>query len=251
LLDYATVSHLEMIIFLLSSFTGSFISAAMGLGGGVLLLSIMTQFLPALAVIPVHGAVQLGSNVGRAGLLRRFIDKKACAYFALGSLLGALIGGKIVFTLNADYLRIGIALFILFSVVKINIPIKGTALPVVMVGGGLSTILTMFVGATGPFVAALLKIRNYAREQQVATMAACMVIQHFLKILVFVGLGFQFANYAVLIAGMIVAGFIGTHIGKKLLIKINEQQFRLVLNAVLIILSIRLLWQSFGNILEV
>ena len=245
---FENMSIIEISLLLISSFAGSFISAAMGLGGGVLLLGVITQFLPALAVIPVHGVVQLGSNVGRAGLLRRYIDTKTCLYFMLGSLLGAFIGGQIVFVLNADYLRLIIALFILSSIWKFKIPVKKSAMPLIVAGGWLSTVLTMFVGATGPFVAAMLQAKSYVREQRVATMAACMVIQHFLKVLVFGVLGFQFSAYIPLITGMVLVGFAGTYIGKKLLIRTSEKQFKFGLNLVLILLSIRLLWLSVKNL---
>ena len=42
----------------------SFITAAFGLSGGVTILALMAILLPPAALIPVHGAVQIGSNVG-------------------------------------------------------------------------------------------------------------------------------------------------------------------------------------------
>ena len=53
---------------LLSFFT-SMLSASMGIGGGTILLAVMAQVVPVKAIIPVHGMVQLGSNVGRALVL--------------------------------------------------------------------------------------------------------------------------------------------------------------------------------------
>lgn len=44
----------------------SAMTAALGIGGGVLLLAIMSMLLPAAAIIPLHGLVQLGSNANRA-----------------------------------------------------------------------------------------------------------------------------------------------------------------------------------------
>ena len=48
-----------------SSFTSA-LTAAFGLGGGIAMLALMGLFVPVAALIPVHGAVQLGSNTGRA-----------------------------------------------------------------------------------------------------------------------------------------------------------------------------------------
>ncbi|MEE3216369.1 MAG: sulfite exporter TauE/SafE family protein, partial [Pseudomonadota bacterium] len=51
-------------LILLSGFT-SLVSASLGVGGGTLLIVTMAQVMPAAALIPVHGMVQLGSNGGR------------------------------------------------------------------------------------------------------------------------------------------------------------------------------------------
>ncbi|MEM8689778.1 MAG: sulfite exporter TauE/SafE family protein, partial [Pseudomonadota bacterium] len=40
----------------------SFVTASLGLGGGVILLAVMALIVPGPAIIPVHGAVQIGSN---------------------------------------------------------------------------------------------------------------------------------------------------------------------------------------------
>ncbi len=244
-----SLSLVEIILLLISSFAGSLMSAAIGLGGGVMLIAVIAQFLPAVAVIPVHGVVQLGSNSGRVMLMRKFIDFKACVYFILGSAIGALIGGQVIFGLNAEYLKIIIALFILFSVWSPKISVKLVTLPVVAAGGLISTILTMFVGATGPFVAALLKPRDYSKERHVTTMAACMVVQHLLKVLVFISLGFVFADYLILMIAMMAFGFVGTYLGKTILFSVNNQQFKIALNVLLVILSVRLLWISIDRLI--
>ena len=44
------------------SFLGSFITAAFGIGGGVVVLAVLATLLPPAALIPVHGVVQFGSN---------------------------------------------------------------------------------------------------------------------------------------------------------------------------------------------
>ena len=52
----------------LSLFT-SMLTAAIGIGGGLLMLTVMVSFLPPIVVLPVHGVIQLGSNSGRMALI--------------------------------------------------------------------------------------------------------------------------------------------------------------------------------------
>lgn len=228
-------------LIVISCFT-SMLTASLGIGGGTLLLTVMAQLLPVQAVIPVHGVVQLGSNTGRALIMFRDVHWQHVLWFALGSVLGALIGGQIVVSLPISALQIGLGVFIIFTVWGPKFAPTLANNKTLFLGGIVSTFLTMFIGATGPFVLAVIRAFKMERLSLVATNAVCLVLQHFLKILVFGFLGFAFAPYAPLLLLMVASGFAGTTIGKKLLIKINEQRFRYWLNIVLSVLALRLIW---------
>ena len=66
-----------------SVFTSA-ITAAFGVGGGIVMLLLMSLFMPVSALIPVHGVVQLGSNAGRAFHLRRAAAPMMMIPFAIG-----------------------------------------------------------------------------------------------------------------------------------------------------------------------
>ncbi len=57
------ISNSQAIILVITSLLTSMLTAAMGIGGGVLLLAVMASIVPVAALIPVHGLVQLGSMV--------------------------------------------------------------------------------------------------------------------------------------------------------------------------------------------
>ena len=48
----------------LSAFTSAF-GVVAGLGGGVLMIGVMAMVFPPIALIPVHGVVQAGTNLTR------------------------------------------------------------------------------------------------------------------------------------------------------------------------------------------
>ena len=81
------------------SFVGSFIAAALGLGGGMLVLAVMALVLPPTVLIPVHGVVQLGSNLGRAILMARHVLYLVLPAFITGACIGAAIGAHVVLAL--------------------------------------------------------------------------------------------------------------------------------------------------------
>src|SRR5690606_16442647 len=83
-------------VLVIASFFTSALTAAFGVGGGVAMLALMGLFVPVLALIPVHGAVQLGSNSGRAWRQRIHIRRDIFMPFLAGSLAGAIAGAFFV-----------------------------------------------------------------------------------------------------------------------------------------------------------
>lgn len=227
------------------SFVASFVTAAFGIGGGALLLAVMATLVPTAALIPVHGVIQLGSNAGRMGLLLRSVHWPALGGFTLGSVLGCVVGGLIVVELPAQVVQIGVGLFVIWTVFA-TAPRWLRGWPVAT--GAISSFLTMFFGATGLFVASYTKSFDLARHGHVATHATLMTLQHGLKVIVFGFLGFAFTGWWVFIAGMIASGFLGTLAGRISLDWIGDAVFRRVLNALLVLISLRLILSGLGVI---
>ena len=223
------------------SFAGSFVTVTMGLGGGILVLATMASLVPPAALIPLHGVVQLGSNAVRAAVLLRLTHWPPVTGFALGALGGAVLGGQVAVELPTGALQIAVGLFVLWSLVA-QPPRWLTRWP--WLSGLVSTALTMFVGATGPFVATMVRAFDLPRQSHVATHAVLMTLQHGLKIAVFGLLGFAFAPWLGFLAAMIGAGALGTLLGRRVLLTMNDRLFRLALNVVLAALSIRLIWSG-------
>ena len=200
-------------LLVIGSFLTSALTAAFGIGGGVAMLALMGLVMPVAVLIPVHGAVQLGSNVGRAWHFRAHASLPVLFPFFIGGLVGALIGGAVVVDLPETTLRIVLGAFVLFAV-WVRLPRADFASPPLLAAGGLvTTAMTMFVGATGPLVNALLARAFDVRQKLVANTAIAMAVQHLLKIVVFGLFGFAFAPWLPLIAVMIVTGYLGTMAG--------------------------------------
>jgi uncharacterized protein len=214
-------------LLVVASFFTSALTASFGVGGGIAMLAMLGLFLPVAALIPVHGAVQLGSNTGRAWHQRAAIRYGIFVPFLAGSLIGAVAGAAIVVQLPDAVLKLVLGAFII-ALTWANIPgfqrIGRTGLAV---GSAVTALLTMMVGATGPLVSSLFaQVIPDDRKALVATHAAGMTVQHFLKIIVFGLAGFAFAAWLPLIAVMIVSGYLGTVYGSRWLDRLPEEAFR-------------------------
>lgn len=227
------------------SFLGSFITAALGLGGGMLMITTMALFLPPAALIPLHGVVQLGSNLGRTALLVRHVLYPIVPAFLAGTVLGAALGGQLVVSLPTPLLQAILAGFVLYATWAPKFQASAPGKRAFFAVGAVGTFATMFVGATGsliaPFAAACER-----RQQVVATHAMLMTIQHGFKILAFGMLGFAFGPYVPLLAGLLAFGFAGTGVGRLVLDRLPERVFRIGLKAILTLLALRLLYGAAG-----
>ncbi len=221
----------------------SVISGVVGMAGGIVLLSLMTFFIPLQHIVPIHGVVQLVSNGSRCFFLRKKIVKEIALYFFLGAPIGTL--GTYFFLSHISAKAIfywPIILLILYTLFK---PKK---MPTLMIShknffflGLAGGFLAPLIGATGPLVAPFFLRPDLEKEEIVATKACIQMFTHFLKIPLFLSLSFSYAQYSWVIVSMVVGAIIGTRLGVFLLGKISELLFKRIYQTALFIAVIRLI----------
>jgi uncharacterized protein len=225
------------------SFITSLITATFSLGGGSLMIIAMTLVMPPVVVVPVHGCVQLGSNVGRAVSLRDHIQWNFILWVSLGAVIGSVVGGKFAYMIPERGFAALIGIFVLVTTWLPPPKFITTSRSVQFVGGAVVSALGMVVGAAGPLVAAF--VRGIAdRRQLVATHATLNSLQHLFKVIVFVAMGFAFRQYLMLILAMVMAGFAGTMVGSRLLTRVPENVFRFAFRVLLSLAAIGLIHRA-------
>lgn len=227
----------------LAAFTAAF-GVVAGLGGGVLLIGIMATVFPPVALVPVHGVVQAGSNITRTIIAHRMVMKQAIVPFAIGAVIGSAIGGKIVVSIPVALMQTILGVFMLYVCFAPKITAGMPTQKRFFALGAIGAFISMFIGATGTILAPWVRGVSEDRRIFVATHSCIMMFIHGLKVVVFVLLGFEFFAYLPLMAAMVTAGFAGNWVGFKLLDVMEEAVFRRIFQIVLILLSLRLLWSA-------
>ena len=240
------MSLLDAGLLVAASLVTSFISAAFGIGGGFTLIALLALLLPPAALIPVHGIVQLGSNAGRVSIMLKDVVWRPVLPFVIGTVIGASLGAMVVVQLPPWAVQLALGIFIIWAVFAKLPPIQQRY---ILLGGVVSSFLTMFFGATGNFIAAMVKTMNLDPVPHVATHSLMMTFQHLAKVLIFGLIGFQFGPYMILIIGMLISGFIGTIIGSRFLTKAGGRYFKPVLNTILSLAAARLIWAGVEGLL--
>lgn len=230
-------------LLILSALGTSIISGTIGMAGGIVLLAIMAEFFAPTILIPLHGCVQLVSNVSRTFILREHLKAAITGPFILGGILGALAGSQFVVEIAEGPFRILIGSFILFvtfAPLPKGISFKGKW----FVLGGFATFISLFVGAIGPFLAPFFLRDGLSKEQLVCTKAACQGFVHLLKIATYLFLGFTIGNYWPILLAMTVATIFGNHIGKWLLGKTPEAWFKKIFLVIIVVLAVRSIYKG-------
>lgn len=228
-------------ILVFASFFTSALTAAAGIGGGLLMLALMAYLIPATAIIPVHGLVQLGSNASRTWVQREHINWRLSRIFLAGSVVGAGLGILLAVQLREGLLEAILGLFIVLMV-WIKMPtLRDAGTGTIGLGGFFTTFLSMFIGATGPLVAVFLKNLFDKHREMVATHASAMVLQHGIKVIAFGIAGFAFFQWLPMIAVMVLSGFLGVKAGTAAMNKLPEKTLKLLFKVVLTLIALDLL----------
>jgi uncharacterized membrane protein YfcA len=238
---------LTALMFLALSMVASFITATFSLGGGVLMLAVLALVFPPTVVLPIHGAVQVGSNFGRAVMLWSHVVWSSVGWLALGFAFGTLLGAPVAAMLPADIFQIVIALFILITTWLPNPKVTDHSPTKQVVGGTVISALGMLVGATGPLVALFLRGLP-DRQALVGTHALVMSIQNILKIGGFIALGFAFASYLPFVLAMVGCGLVGTALGGRFLMRVSDRVFRVGFRLMLTVMALYLLVRALANL---
>jgi len=223
------------------AFMASTLAAVFGMGGGVLLITLMPGLVPAAAIIPLHAVTQLASNGSRALFGWRHIDTRLILPFLLGAALGAAVGALVFEQLNLDWLP-GLIGIVILVITWMPLPmVRGAGRWPLVLLGFYQTAIGMVIGASGPLGAALLARRSKRRDWLVVNTAVYMSGNHTLRILAFFVLGFSFADYALLLAGMVLGVVAGSWLGTWLRQYVPELNFHLWFKVLVSLLALRMI----------
>ena len=245
---------MELTILIISAFITSSISAVLGMGGGIILLGIMAILIPeGYMVIALHGVIQLVSNTTRTYVFKKHLKKDLVKEFSIGVFFGVMLSVAIIIILiqlfqvssaneiKVEILKPLIGLFIIWYLF-LKGPKNGKQTTSFIPVGFISGLSSIFVGATGPLIAPFFLSRNLLKENIIANKAACQMITHLTKIPLFIYFfDVNYLNEYRILLPLILAVFLGTNFGKKVLSFIPEELFRKIFKIALFIIAIKLI----------
>jgi uncharacterized membrane protein YfcA len=206
----------------------AFLSGIFGMAGGLILIGVLLVVFPLPTAMVLHAVTQMASNGWRAILWWRHIEWKTMAFMVAGSLLSVGLWSITLYVPDkaTALLLLGLSPFIVRAIPEKHLP-RTFGPAQVAATGCVSMMLMLMTGVTGPLLDTMFLRSALERRQIVATKAACQLFSHSLKLLYFGALIEQAGEVEPwFLAVAVAASMIGTSLGKLLLERLSDAQFR-------------------------
>ncbi|MDA0176341.1 sulfite exporter TauE/SafE family protein [Mesoflavibacter profundi] len=209
-----------------------------GFGSSVFFVPVANYFFKFQTVLGLTALFHLASNVVKIAFFKKGIDKRVIIYLGIPAVLFVIIGAYLSQFFNTNLLSyfLGgflIVLSIVFLIFK-DLVIKASNKNAI-IGGILSGFSAGLLGTGGAIRGITLSAFKMNKEKFIATSAIIDLGVDLSRSVVYYKNGYIQKDILYIIPILLVISVIGTYIGKKILNKISQDQFR---NFVLILILI-------------
>ncbi|RXR20427.1 sulfite exporter TauE/SafE family protein [Flavobacterium amnicola] len=218
-----------LIYFILLALLAEIVGTVGGFGSSLLFVPIASYFFDFHSVLGITALYHLSSNISKIYFFRKGYDKKLILYIGIPAVLFVVIGAFLSKYINAAVLEILLSLFLicisLLFILKENINFKPSNRNSI-IGGTFSGLLAGLLGTGGAIRGLTLAAYNLKPEVFIATSAIIDLGIDLSRTVVYGMNGYLHKDDLYLIPILFVVSIVGTFIGKKIVLKIPEQQFK-------------------------
>lgn len=220
------------------AFVASALAAVTGFGGAAVLLPILVLVFGVRDAIPILTVAQLIGNGSRVWFNRSELVLPVVGWFALGGVPAALAGGVLFASAPFSFLKRLLGIFLLVTVAYrhigkesfLQLPLRGFAAI-----GAIFSFLSALLGSVGPLMAPFFLAYGLVKGAYIGTEAFATVVMHITKLVAYGGM--SVLTIKGVLAGLALGPImvLGSFIGKKILDRLPERLFVVIIEATLII----------------
>lgn len=238
-----------IVYFVLLVFFAEILGTIGGFGSSLFFVPIASYFLDFHSVLGITALFHILSNLTKIGFFRTGIDRRlllnigipAVIFVIIGAYLSQFISSKWLELILASFLILLSSLFLLFKNITIR-PTKSNS-----IGGGIASgFIAGLLGTGGAIRGLTLASFNLKMEIFIATSAIIDLAIDVSRSVVYGLNGYIHSDDLYLIPLLFIASITGTFIGKKILNKISEVQFKKIVLVLILITGIITLGKSFS-----
>jgi uncharacterized membrane protein YfcA len=224
----------DLLLTLLAASSAAFglalLSAVAGFGGGVLLLPVVTVLFGLRVAVPMLTLTQLSSNGSRVWFNRSELRWPLIGWFALGAVPFAVLGGVLLTHAPLPALKRLLGVFLIGVVIwrRGQRQPRTPTDPAFVAVGAASGLGSALLGSVGPITAPFFLAVGLTRAAYIGTEAASALTMHLTKIATY-GAGELLTGQVLLYgAALTPATLLGAWAGKKIVGRISDRLFVLL-----------------------
>ncbi|MCB2206994.1 MAG: sulfite exporter TauE/SafE family protein [Bacteroidetes bacterium] len=236
---------MEILYIALLTILASGIGTITGFGTSTILIPILLLYLPLPETLLVVGVIHFSGDIWKMILFRKGFEWKLILTFGLTGIIASFLGARIVFSASPEILLRILGAFMLayviFLVFKPDFKVPKKNLTAIT-GGGLSGFFAGIFGVGGAIRTLFLSAFDLQKAVFVATTGAIAFLIDSTRIATYLINGVRLEDaYLWGFLAFIPASFAGTALAKKLVDKIPQRWFRMVVALFLFIMGIKFL----------
>jgi len=227
------------------------LGGVVGFGSSVIMLPALVALFGPKEAVPIMALASILANVSRVGVWWRDVDWRLTAVYCATAVPAAALGARLLVSLNAHLLEATLGVFLIvmiparrwFTKRGWTIGLGGMA----VVGAGIG-FLTGLLATTGPINTPFFLAYGLVKGAFIATEAAGSFAVSLTKAAVF-------RNFGALPLETIFRGFavgatlmLGSWLAKHIVLRFDAAQFRIVMEAMLLISGILLVWGALTTV---
>ena len=222
------MSRLEP-IFLILALLAEIIGTIGGFGSSVFFVPVANFYFDFYSVLGLTALFHLSSNLSKLMLFRKGIDKKLAINLGIPAVAFVVIGSFASRYLDSDILQLVLSLFLisfsLLFLIKKELALKATAKNA-LIGGSLSGFSAGLLGTGGAIRGLTMAAFNLEKSIFIATSALIDMAIDLSRAVVYWVNGYIHNHDLIYIPFLLLIGFLGSWIGKKILLYIPQPVFR-------------------------
>jgi uncharacterized membrane protein YfcA len=234
-----------MIIFFLLAFISEIIGTIGGFGSSVFFVPVAEFFFEFKAVLMLTALLHDFSNCSKLMLFRKHIHFRILLLYGIPSTVFVIAGAYLSKYLQSQYNELMLGIFlILFSVFIFMRPefrLKTTAYSSIT-GGSVAGFLAGLIGTGGAIRGMSLTAFNLEKSVFIATSAAIDFFVDASRTVVYIQNGFFKREYLYYLPFLFIVALGGSYIGKLLLQKISQENFKRIVLSLLFMIGFVMLW---------
>ncbi len=218
--------------FILLSLFAEVVGTISGFGSSLLFVPIAGFFLDFHSVLGITALFHLASNVSKITLFREGVNKQLILNIGIPSLVFVALGAYFSKFLNSHILEIVLAIFLIVMSLTLFIFKKLVIKPNKfnsIAGGSLSGLTAGLLGTGGAIRGLTLAAFDLEMNSFIVTSAIIDLGIDLTRSVVYAVNGYVHTHDLYLVAILIVIGFVGTFIGKKIVVLFSQEQFKKLL----------------------